>query len=56
MGKKKAIQKSTKGDLIPTPGPLEEQIEGASIAKARSGSRVKRKRKQEIAEEVRIMS
>ncbi|CAJ0598747.1 unnamed protein product [Cylicocyclus nassatus] len=45
MGKKSAIQKSAKGDLIPTPGPLEQQIEGARIAKARSEERAKRKRK-----------
>ncbi|EPB69572.1 Bystin [Ancylostoma ceylanicum] len=47
MGKKSAIQKSAKGDLIPTPGPLDQQIEGASIAKARSAEREKRKRKSE---------
>ncbi|RCN46044.1 hypothetical protein ANCCAN_07910 [Ancylostoma caninum] len=47
MGKKSAIQKSAKGDLIPTPGPLDQQIEGASIAKARSADREKRKRKSE---------
>ncbi|KAK5969713.1 hypothetical protein GCK32_005406 [Trichostrongylus colubriformis] len=47
MGKKKAIQKSSKGDLIPTPGPLEQQIEGAKIAKSRSEAREKRKRKPE---------
>ncbi|WKX99480.1 hypothetical protein Q1695_014397 [Nippostrongylus brasiliensis] len=51
MGKKKAIQKSSKGDLIPTPGPLEQQIEGATVAKARSEARLKRKRKQDEAEE-----
>ncbi|XGW15827.1 hypothetical protein V3C99_001346 [Haemonchus contortus] len=52
MGKKKAIQKSNKGDLIPTPGPLEQQLEGAKLAKSRSEIREKRKRKpeQEIEE------
>lgn len=47
MGKKSAIQKSAKGDLIPTPGPLDQQIEGAHIAKARSADREKRKRRSE---------
>ncbi|KAK6040854.1 hypothetical protein COOONC_21641, partial [Cooperia oncophora] len=51
MGKKKAIQKSNKGDLIPAPGPLEQQIEGAKIAKARLEAREKRKRKPELETE-----
>ncbi|VDM67904.1 unnamed protein product, partial [Strongylus vulgaris] len=55
MGKKSAIQKSAKGDLIPIPGPLEQQIEGSRIAKARSEERAKRKRKveQEAEEELK---
>ncbi|KAE9416094.1 hypothetical protein Angca_004070 [Angiostrongylus cantonensis] len=47
MGKKSAIQKSSKGDLIPTPGPLEQQIEGGKMAKSRLTAREKRKRKSE---------
>ncbi|ETN76306.1 Bystin, partial [Necator americanus] len=45
MGRKNAIKKSARGDLIPTPGPLEQQIEGAQFVKSRSGKREKRKRK-----------
>ncbi|KAK6742574.1 hypothetical protein RB195_010061 [Necator americanus] len=45
MGRKNAIKKSARGDLIPTPGPLEQQIEGAQFVKSRSEKREKRKRK-----------
>ncbi|KJH47872.1 Bystin [Dictyocaulus viviparus] len=50
MGKRSAIQKSKKGDLIRTPGPLEQQIEGGEIIHRTSREKRKRKRVQQLEE------